>query len=187
MFLVVHASVGAIAGNAVSNPTAAFALGFLSHFFLDMVPHGDAHLYDWYRSGKRVRPAIVQLGIDILLTIVLICAFFILQDFFSPVAVAMGIVGGLMPDMLVGFYELVKPGKRKWLYRKLESFHTLHMKNHCLLSKFLDRKKNIMNDAQEMLYGLKFSIKQFRERDIPFRYGLIIQGVMLAFCIAVLL
>lgn len=185
--MVVHASVGAMAGNAVSNPMAAFALGFLSHFFLDMVPHGDAHMYDWYKSGKRVRPAIVQLGIDVLLTVVLIAALFILQDFFSPVAVAMGIVGGLMPDMLVGFFELIKPGKRKWLYRKLESFHTLHMKNHCLMSRYLSRNKDFRDDAQELLYGLKFSIKQFRERDIPLRYGLIIQGVMLIACIAVIL
>lgn len=165
MFLAVHASVGALAGNAVDSPTLAFTLGFLSHFFVDMIPHGDLHMYDGYKSGEKVRRAILYVAADALLTVVLVAMFFIRQDFFAPVTVAMGIVGGLLPDMIVGLVELVKPKRRNWFSRKIASFHGFHMHVHCLL---LKRIKRI-------------------ERDIPFRYGLLLQGIVLAVLVKVIM
>jgi hypothetical protein len=185
MFLAVHASVGALAGNAVGNPVAAFALGFLSHFFIDMIPHGDARMYEGYKSGERRMRAVLYVAADTVATIGLIVAFFLAQDFFSPVNVALGIVGGLLPDVIVGFYEILKP-KQRWWYRKLESFHTLHMKNHCWFGRFLPNKRTHAQ-VHELLHDLKFSIQQFTDRDIPMRYGLMLQVVMLAICLKVIL
>jgi hypothetical protein len=180
MFLAVHASVGALAGNAVDNPFAAFVLGFVSHFFIDMVPHGDAHMYEGYKSGKRKMRAVLYATSDAIATIVLIGMFFTREDFFRPLNVSLGIIGGLLPDLIVLIYEMVKP-KQRWWYRRLESFHTLHMKNHCWFGRFLPNKK-AHDQAHELLHGLKFSIKQFTDRDIPMRYGLMLQGIMLFIC-----
>lgn len=161
MFLAVHALIGAVAGNAVNNPVAAFSLGFISHFFTDMVPHGDKHVYDSYKGGastklKKLFPYL-YVGADILGTIVLVSLVFIKQDFFHPVNVALGILGGLLPDLMAGMVELFKPKKRTWLNRKLAWFHGFHMLNH------------------------NFLIKHARhEKDIPMRYGLALQGVTLA-------
>lgn len=166
MFLAVHASVGALAGNAVNSPVAAFAIGFISHFFADMVPHGDEHMYEGYKNGakNKVLRAFLYVGLDALATIVLIAVFFLRQDFFSPLNVAMGIVGGLLPDLLVGLFEIVKPKRRTWLNRKLSWFHGFHMANH------------------------HFVIKHARnEKDIPFRYGLLMQGVVLTLLVKMII
>lgn len=165
MFMAVHAAVGALAGNAVSDPPLAFALGFVSHFFLDMIPHGDLHMYDNYKRGDRVRTAVLYVAADAVMTIVLVALFFIREDFFSPLSVALGVAGGLLPDLLAGMVELWKPKRRTFLARKMTWFHGFHMKMHCTI--------------------LKHS-KRF-ERDIPFRYGLMLQGLVLALLIKVIL
>jgi xanthine/uracil permease len=165
MFLAVHASVGAIAGNAVSNPFAAFALGFVSHFFTDMVPHGDENMYEGYKNGKKVTRAIIYVAADAIATVILIALFFVQQDFFKPMNVALGIAGGLLPDLLVGLVEVIKPKNKKWLALKMEWFHHFHMKNH------------------------HYVIGKVRkaERDIPLKYGLLLQGVVLTLLIAIIL
>ena len=190
MFLAVHASVGALAGNAVASPVAAFVLGFVSHFFIDMIPHGDAAMYEGYKSGAKRRIAIFYVAADAVATLVIIATFFLFQDFFSPLNVALGIVGGLLPDLIVGLYEMVEPRRHKSWYRRLESFHVLHMKNHCYLGKFFCKDQKHGHEhvtPQEFLYDLKFSMKQFTERDIPFKYGLLLQGVTLVSCLIIIL
>lgn len=157
MFLAVHAAIGAVAGTAVSHPTGAFALGFISHFFTDMIPHGDEHMYEGYKSGNKVGRALLYVGLDALVTIGLIALLFIKQDFFSPLAVALGIAGSLLPDLMVGLVEIMKPKRRSWLNRFMARFHGFHMQNHHFLIKHVRR-----------------------ERDIPFRYGLMLQGATLA-------
>jgi hypothetical protein len=156
--MAVHATVGALAGNAVASPSLAFTLGFVSHFFMDMIPHGDLHIYDNYKRGDRVRTAVLYVAADAVMTAVLVTLFFIREDFFSPLAVAMGIVGGLLPDLLAGLVELWKPKRRTFLARKMSWFHGFHMRMHCAI--------------------IKHS-KRF-DRDIPFRYGLMLQGAVLA-------
>lgn len=155
MFLAVHASVGAIAGNAVQNPLIAFVIGFISHFFTDMVPHGDENMYEGYKNGNKVVRAVMYVAADAVLTVVRVALFFIKEDFFHPMNVAMGIVGGLLPDLLVGLYEILKPQGKRWWSRKLMAFHAFHMKNH------------------------HFVIGRVRKeaRDIPLRYGLALQAV----------
>ena len=165
MFLAVHASIGAIAGISVKSPFIAFALGFVSHFFSDMIPHGDEHMYEGYKSGKKVTRALLYVSLDALATVILIAIFFSKQDFFSPLNVAMGIIGGLLPDLLVGLCEIIKPQSRRWFFaRKLAWFHGFHMYNHHLLIKHVGK-----------------------EKDIPFRYGLLLQGVVLTILIKIIL
>lgn len=156
--------MGALVGTAVVNPVAAFSLGFISHFFADMVPHGDEHMYEGYKSGNKVTRALIYVGLDALATVALIAVFFLGQDFFSPMAVAMGILGGLLPDLMVGLVELIKPKQRTWLNRKLAWFHGFHMANH------------------------HFIIKHVRkERDIPFHYGLALQGIVLSSLVKIIM
>ncbi len=164
MFLAVHAAVGAVAGNAVNNPLAAFTLGFISHFFTDMVPHGDEGMYQGYKSGSKVVRALLYVGMDALATVVLIVLIFLKQDFFSTANVALGIIGGVLPDLLVGIAEVMKPKGRRWLYRKFDDFRCFHMRNH------------------------HFFIGHFRrgQKDIPLKYGLMLQATALAILMKVI-
>lgn len=165
MFLAVHAAVGAIAGNAVNNPAAAFSLGFISHFFTDMIPHGDENMYEGFKNGKKVTRAIMYVAADAVATTIMIAIIFLKQDFFNPLNVALGIAGGLLPDLLVGIVEVVKPKNKRWLALKMEWFHHFHMKNH------------------------HYVIGKVRkaERDIPLKYGLMLQGVVLTVLLKIIL
>jgi len=164
MFMAVHAAVGAIAGNAVNNPISAFSLGFISHFFTDMVPHGDEKMYAGFKSGERVYRAFLYVGLDAAATIVIVAFIFLKQDFFSPVTVALGVAGSLLPDLIVGLAEAVKPKGQRWMSRKLDGFRRFHMSNHhAFIAKF--RKG---------------------ERDIPLKYGLMLQAAVLATLIKII-
>ena len=42
MYLIGHAAVGATLATAVTiNPLAALGIGFVSHYLVDFIPHGD--------------------------------------------------------------------------------------------------------------------------------------------------
>lgn len=158
MFLAVHASVGALTGKVAPDPVSAFVLGFISHFFVDMIPHGDEHMYEGYVNGAKKKRAVLYVTADALATTALIAVLFLREDFVSTASVFLGIMGSILPDMLVGLYELLKP-------KRLTRFHRFHMKNH------------------------HFLIKRLRkfERDIPFKYGLLLQCVVLSYLVRVIM
>ena len=158
MFLAVHATVGALVGGAVVNPASAFAVNFFGHFLLDMIPHGDDHLYNEFKKGNSRKRAISYTGTDILVTIVVASFIIATGNHDSLPGVVAGIFGGLLPDIFVGLCEVLKPQK-SWLGRKLLGFEAFHMWNHHLL------------------------LARFRkdEKDIPLRYGFLMQVMVLAF------
>lgn len=164
MFLSVHAAVGAIAGNAVNNPAAAFSLGLISHFFTDMVPHGDECMYEGYKSGNKVVRALLYVSADAVATVILVACIFLKQDFFSTTDVALGIIGGVLPDMMVGLAEATNPKGIRWTGRQLNRFRRFHIRSH------------------------HFFIGHFRkgERDIPLRYGLVLQAASLGILLRVI-
>ena len=163
MFLAVHATVGALLGNVVVDPAASFSLSFASHFLLDMIPHGDQYLYDQYKRGDDVNQAVVRVLVDALITDVLV--FFLLSNvtFVSEAGVIAGIIGGLLPDLLVGLFEMLKPKGRGWTGRQLLKFNDLHMRNHVFL------------------------IWRFFRGDISSKFGLVVQVLVLGLVVRWLL
>lgn len=147
MFITTHAAVGALVGGAVGNPALGFVLGFISHFLLDMIPHGDEHMLDGYKSGTKIRRAVAYVTIDS--TIAVYSILLILSN--APVhvhdAMKWGIIGGVLPDLLVGIYEITKV---KWL-RAYTAWH--HRNHHHVIGKYR--------------HG----------RDIPFKWGVAYQVV----------
>jgi len=153
MFLVVHASVGALIGNVVGNPAAAFSLNFMLHFMLDMIPHGDQVMYEEYKQGRKVRKAMIHTGVDATATAIMLIVIFSFGNLISEASVAAGVIGGLLPDLLVGLYELIHPKGRRWSGRQLSKFNDLHMRNHVFL------------------------IRKLFRFDIPLKYGYLMQAV----------
>lgn len=157
MFLAVHATVGALAGASVTHPSEAFVLGFVSHFFLDMIPHGDEIIYQGYVAGTKVRRAVLYVMVDALVTAALVGLVFLKQDFFYPVNVWLGIVGGLLPDLLVGLAQIIRPKRTKGLVWRLDRFQKFHRWNHVL----------IINKWRKF------------QRDIPLYAGMMLQVLVL--------
>ncbi|MEK7073468.1 MAG: hypothetical protein AAB974_03470 [Patescibacteria group bacterium] len=123
MFLATHATVGALIGRAAPDPVSAFFLAFASHFLLDIVPHGDADLYKDYKRGNKVKVALGYTMIDAIITAYVVVAIAQARLFDSGLNVAAGVVGGLLPDLLVGIFEVTKT---RWLAK----FHTVHFFFH---------------------------------------------------------
>lgn len=117
-----------------------------------MIPHGDEAMLEGYESGLAKKRAILYVTIDAVATLILIGVFFWKKEFFHPANAAMGIAGGILPDLLVGIFEISRPTSRRWLGRQLARFQRFHVRNHHFLIGRLPQ-----------------------ERDIPLRYGLMIQ------------
>ncbi len=112
MFLITHAAVGAMIGQAVGHPILAALGGLVSHFLLDIIPHGDAHLYRSFQRREKVRRAVAYVTTDALAAIFFVLALFNFRDFFHPLNVSLGIAFGILPDLLIGLFET---GRAPWL------------------------------------------------------------------------
>lgn len=133
MFLTTHAAIGAIGAQYAPNPLWGFVIGFVSHFIIDMIPHGDAHLYEGYKSRAKVRKAIAYVSMDAVAGIILVSWLFTSVPINNPTIVLFGVLGGVLPDLLVGLYEIVR---HKWL----KSFCNFHFFFHNF---FVHRKRDV--------------------------------------------
>lgn len=151
MTLSVHASVGMIIGKIIPNPILAFFCSFVSHFVLDMVPHGDSHLVKkGPRDRRAMRQAIAFIMVDSIATTALV-AIILGHRLITPTpGIIWGLVGNLVPDVLAGIQELLPT-------RILRRYHGFHSWNHHVL-------------IQRFFHG----------RDVRQRFAVVYQGAFLA-------
>ena len=124
MTLTTHATLGAVIGRAVGTPFLAFLFGFISHFLIDMVPHGDTGLSDNFRVHKRKRKqAVAYVVVDAVVAIFFVLLLANTRDIDSVRTFSWGIVGAVLPDLLVGIYQITKTRLLRW-------FNTLHFFFH---------------------------------------------------------
>lgn len=128
MFLTTHALIGALVATQVpAHPWLAFGLGMFSHFLTDIIPHGDSNLYKDYITGskKKVRKALAYVMID---GVIAIYTVLFLLNAGLPVdrlTLTLGIAGGVLPDLLVGLYEVTRVPGLQWFHRLHFFFHNL--------------------------------------------------------------
>ena len=128
MFVLTHAAVGALIGHVLpQSPLLSFTLAWFIHFLTDVIPHGDNIIYKRYIAGKTSWFTILYVGGDILLTALF--SILVLKGT-APSAftsVTAGIIGGILPDILVGLYEI-------WRVPILKQFHRAHFFFHNIIS-----------------------------------------------------
>ncbi|MFA6476055.1 MAG: hypothetical protein WCV68_01420 [Candidatus Paceibacterota bacterium] len=129
----------AIAGAAITslfrlNPVTAFFAGFLSHFFLDLIPHWDYKLKSAYKDEAQplnndfgVGPGLyfdlAKTGFDAFLGLALSVLFFSFGAGISFWAIIFGAIGGILPDPLQVVYM-------KWRKEPLISLQKTHLLFH---------------------------------------------------------
>src|SRR3989344_1193939 len=127
MTLLVHTAVGTLLGRLLyTHPILAFVVSFISHFFVDMIPHGDSHVYARFKRKEKVKRAVAIVALDACATIFFILFIFNTQIFVSRLSVSLAIAAGILPDFLVALTEIYKP---KWLMK----YHGFHFYMHNLL------------------------------------------------------
>ena len=133
MFLTTHAVLGAIAGEFAPHPLIAFLMGFVTHLLSDMIPHGDSNLYENYKNKSSVAKSIAYVVIDAIIAIFVVVWMFSSLPVDNAYNRAFGILGGLLPDLLVGLSEFIK-------FSLLSKFVKLHFYFHNF---FTSRYKDI--------------------------------------------
>lgn len=125
MILIVHVIFGAAIGSVINNIPIAIILAFLSHYFLDIVPHADYPLkITEAKQLKKIIPDAINVTFDFCLGILLILIFSKNQ----PIIYVCGFFAAI-PDLLTAMYYLA-PNK----------FFTAHYKLHQKIH-FLQHKK----------------------------------------------
>ncbi|OGL87296.1 hypothetical protein A3I40_03740 [Candidatus Uhrbacteria bacterium RIFCSPLOWO2_02_FULL_48_12] len=127
MFLIVHATVGAMIGDNLEPPAVGFLAGLLSHFFLDAIPHGDELLERELARPGRIHWLAALAILDGLAAISLVVVLW-LGGFLNNAAGAFGgAVGAILPDVFLGLSELSK--KKLW-----PDFLRFHDWNHRIIN-----------------------------------------------------
>lgn len=128
MTLTTHATIGAVIGAATGNPFLALAAGFVSHFLVDMIPHGDSELYKKHKSKTAGKAAVRFVTIDAIIAIIVVALMVALSSHTLSLAVALGVIGSILPDLVIGIQDGFKIGWLKW-------FTKLHFFFHNMISK----------------------------------------------------
>ena len=129
MLVTFHAAAGAIIGEHINQAYWSFFLSFILHFIMDAIPHGDRGHIDEFASGKRLKFLFSTRIADAVISLLLAVLIFRTNFFIHPVSVAWGIIGGVLPDFLIGVYEM-----SRWKY--LKRFYVIHHKIHNVFDRF---------------------------------------------------
>lgn len=135
MFLAGHAAAGALIGQQLQeNAILIFFLAFVSHFLLDIIPHGDHHnVVDYYFGKKEKLKEIYNIiKIDAVATVIMVVVLLVYTNL-NKMAIAWGVIGGILPDLLVGLNEIVR---NSWI----KKFSNFHFKIHNALINSIDVK-----------------------------------------------
>ena len=126
MFITPHTAVAIYFSARTSNPFLAFGAGFLSHFLLDMIPHGDEKIgHHLELEPERWRYMIKFSVIDLALTAILLVFFYWTQPLIDRSILIMALLGAWLPDILW-------IAARTWHWRILNKFWHWHSRIHDL-------------------------------------------------------
>lgn len=121
MFLTPHAAAALWIGTRTNDPLLAFALGFASHFMMDIIPHGDETLGQHHitKRGKYFYLAKVAL-VDLVLAVSLVIFYIYRKPEMSKDVVAWAVFGSWLPDFL-WLANIVLKMKILYLYTRIHN------------------------------------------------------------------
>jgi hypothetical protein len=123
MFVSTHVVMGALIGQNVTTPELALPMGIASHFMLDMVPHGDAKLWNEYKSGNSLAKSIIYTAIDSIAAVVIFIYLMETAPYASRATMITGVIGAILPDFLVAVGEGVRSRSFFWFQRQHMRIH----------------------------------------------------------------
>ena len=129
MTITTHTAIGAAIGFSLSHPVLGFAVGMLSHFAVDMIPHGDLKFSEQFKNKKR-KAALAYTTIDAVIALLLLLSLFNVGGFQNKQAFSAAIAGSIMPDLLVSVYYATKTKWLKWFVRLHFFFHDFFLRRY---------------------------------------------------------
>lgn len=131
MFLTIHAASGIYLGSQVISPSLAFLIGFISHWFLDFIPHGDEKLIDRtkYTDHELKWKLFYGAALDTLGIIILFYTLTKTEIILLTPSILWGMLGAVAPDYLWGLHKVTHIRVLKPLHKIHNWFH-LKIKNN---------------------------------------------------------
>lgn len=130
MTLSTHTALGALIGFSIGNPFLGFIIGLISHLFIDLIPHGDSCISENLRVHKKKKGAFTYGTIDGIVAIYLVLLISPIPNEASELAFIAAIAGSILPDLLVGLYDLTKSKYLKPINDLHFFFHDFFVKKH---------------------------------------------------------
>src|SRR3989338_1231241 len=128
MFLTSHATAAVLIAEQIHSPTLAFALGWLSHYLLDMIPHGDDELLTNLPRRAFLVAFTKIAALDALIMLGWLWVLLGRGAIALTPATGAAIVGSLLPDILNGVYLVTRSRLIEWNHRVNDWAHTAIIK-----------------------------------------------------------
>ena len=126
MYIITHAAMGAVIAELMpSHPWLGFTIGFLLHFVVDIIPHGDSGIYRGYVTGTRMKRALAYVTIDAILALGFVLLIYNANLYQNRNAMTLCILGSVLPDLAVAVYEVTRTRALKGLHQVHFFFHNL--------------------------------------------------------------
>lgn len=141
MFITPHTTVGLWITTKVSDPFVAFIYGVISHFILDIIPHGDESIgeHKLTKKGRFIYMIKVAL-VDVVLASVLVYIFLIRRPDYDRKVMFSAVAGTWLPDVAWLSAEYFK-------IKALDGYVRFHSKVH-----------NFFGWEYSPVYGVPFQI-----------------------------
>lgn len=131
MTLTAHAAMGAVIGEMIGNPVLGFTAAIIIHFVIDIIPHGDNFLSDNFRVLKqRRKQAFAYITTDAVCAILFVLFIVNVREVALLRPISMGIAGSVLPDLLVGLYDITKSRYLRWAFNLHFVFHNVLIKKY---------------------------------------------------------
>lgn len=127
MYLAVHTSAALMISQHSGSHLQAFLFGLISHAILDMIPHGDYHMFRWFNRGSKKTRMALLCEIDIIISTIIAAASFYIYSA-SPTIFIWALVGSWLPDIPHLFFHLSKERFMVRLSRWHANLHLLENK-----------------------------------------------------------
>ncbi|MDD2807842.1 MAG: hypothetical protein PHW95_04985 [Patescibacteria group bacterium] len=131
MFLTIHATAGVLIAESTNNVLIALSAGLISHFILDIIPHGDQHLAaERFKFTKNEVVKLLNIGfVDSIITLVTLTTLYLTGHLTITPTLIAALTGCLLPDFLNSVY--LTTGSR-WL----KHFFYFQNEIHFILNSF---------------------------------------------------
>lgn len=101
MFLTAHASAALWVTTKTADPLLAFTLGFVSHFILDIIPHGDETLGDHISDKKKKYLYLARIAlVDVIVATAMIWLYVVRKPEIARGPIAIAVFASWLPDFL---------------------------------------------------------------------------------------
>lgn len=141
MFLTSHATAALWITTKTDDPLLAFVLGFVSHFVLDIIPHGDETIGHHIADMRKRYYYLAKVAlVDVIFSIAMVWFYVSQKTDISRLVIACAVFGSWLPDFM-----WLANIKLKW--RSLTIYTKIH-----------DRIHRIINYQYSPVYGVPFQI-----------------------------